>query len=64
MWNPGGARARVSWEVRAPGRTEDWFRAIDRIHREGPLDANGIPPLDRLLEAVNEYSDVFRLGEP
>lgn len=64
MWNPGASPARVSWEVRSPGRTEEWFRTIDRLYREGPLDENGMPPLDGLLTAVNEYADVFRLGEP
>ena len=64
MWNPSAAPARVSWEVRSPGRTEEWFRTLDRLFREGPLDDNGMPPLDKLLEAVNEYNDVFRLGEP
>ena len=62
MWNPAAAPARVSWEVRSPGRTEDWFRTIDRLYREGPIGDNGLPPLDRLIEAVNEYSHVFRLA--
>ena len=64
MWNPNPARARVSWEVRSPGRTEQWFRTIDRLYREGPIDDNGMPPLEPLIEAVSEYGDVFRLGEP
>lgn len=64
MWNPAAAPARVSWEVRSPGRTEEWFRTIDRMYREGPIDENGMPPLEPLIQAVNEYDDVFRLGEP
>ncbi len=64
MWNPNEVPARVSWEVRSPGRTEEWFRTLDRMYREGPLDDNGMPPLEPLIEAVNEYKDVFRLGEP
>jgi mannose-6-phosphate isomerase-like protein (cupin superfamily) len=64
MWNPSAAPARVSWEVRSPGRTEQWFRTVDELFREGPIDENGMPPLEPLIRAVNEYSDVFRLGEP
>src|SRR5919202_1019604 len=43
MWNAAAAEARVRWETRPAGRTEEWFRAIDAEVRKaggkqpGPL---------------------------
>jgi quercetin dioxygenase-like cupin family protein len=59
MWNPSGAEARVLWRTSPAGRTEQWFRAVDRLIREndgrmpGPL-AFGV--------LMNEYGDTFRLA--
>src|SRR3954453_5845023 len=35
MWNPFDTEARATWRTRPALRTEDWFRAIDRLHQEG-----------------------------
>jgi mannose-6-phosphate isomerase-like protein (cupin superfamily) len=43
MWNPGGEPARVLWQTRPGGRTEQWFAAIDALHREGRVGRGGMP---------------------
>jgi mannose-6-phosphate isomerase-like protein (cupin superfamily) len=54
MWNPGEQRARVIWQTRPALRTEDWFRSIDGLLREGGAG----PDFGALL---SEFDDVFRL---
>jgi hypothetical protein len=56
MWADGGV-ARVRWETRPAGRTPQWFRAIDALHRDGR--APGAADWGVLL---TEYRDVFRLA--
>ena len=56
MCNAGGEPARVLWRTSPAGRTENWFRAIDALHREG--EAPGPLAYGALL---SEYRDVFRL---
>jgi mannose-6-phosphate isomerase-like protein (cupin superfamily) len=59
MWNPGSEPARVRWVTTPAGRTEQWFRTLDRIFREGgDVDAGREVDFGALLE---EYADVFRL---
>jgi hypothetical protein len=43
MWNPGAGEARVLWQTRPRGRTEEWFAAIDALHRGGKSDGTGCP---------------------
>jgi mannose-6-phosphate isomerase-like protein (cupin superfamily) len=43
MWNPGEQAARVVWQTRPALRTEEWFRSIDALHREGRVGARGCP---------------------
>lgn len=62
MWNPGGETARVRWQIRPAGRTEQWFEAIDRLHREGRVGRKGIPGPLAFGVLLSEYDDVFRLG--
>jgi quercetin dioxygenase-like cupin family protein len=62
MWNPGGVPARVSWTTSPRGRTEEWFRAIDRLHREGKVAENGMPGPLAFGALLTEYRDVFRLA--
>ena len=65
MWNPAGDRpARVRWETSPRGRTEQWFRAIDRLHREGRVGAGGDPGPLAFGVMLSEYRDVFRLAGP
>ena len=64
MWNPGGIPARAVWQTRPAGRTEQWFRAIDRFHREGRVGSNGMPGPLAFGVLLTEYDDVFRLAVP
>src|SRR2546430_5415135 len=34
MWNASSEEARVLWQTRPAGRTEAWFRGVDRLIRE------------------------------
>ena len=62
MWNPGDAPARVLWQTRPAGRTESWFRSIDRLHREGRVGQNGMPGPLAFAVLLDEFDDVFRLA--
>ena len=64
MWNPGSEPARVLWRTSPGGRTEHWFRAIDRLHREGRVGGNGMPGPLAFGVLLTEYRDVFRLAGP
>ena len=64
MWNPGSEPARAVWQTRPGGRTERWFRAIDRLHREGRVGGDGMPGTLAFSVLLTEYDDVFRLGVP
>ena len=62
MWNPSDEEARASWETRPAGRTERWFRSIDKLHREGQAGDSGMPSPLALGALLSEYPDVFRLA--
>ena len=62
MWNPGDAPVRAIWETTPGGRTLQWFRAIDTLHREGRVDKNGMPGPLAFGVLLTEYDDVFRLA--
>jgi mannose-6-phosphate isomerase-like protein (cupin superfamily) len=64
IWNPGAQPARATWQTRPGGRTEQWFRAIDRLHREGRVGSNGMPGPLAYSVLLTEYDDVFRLAVP
>lgn len=64
MWNSGTERARITWQVRPAGRTEQWFRGIDAVHQSGRVDRNGMPGLLAYAVFLTEYRDVFRLVTP
>jgi mannose-6-phosphate isomerase-like protein (cupin superfamily) len=64
MWNPGSEPALVLWRTSPGGRTEQWFRAIDRLHREGRVGSNGMPGPLAFGVLLTEYRDVFRLAGP
>ena len=61
MWNPAASPARVLWQTMPAGRTESWFRAIDRLHREGRVRGDGMPGPLAFGVMLTEYDDVFRL---
>jgi quercetin dioxygenase-like cupin family protein len=62
MWNPGDEPARAIWETTPGGRTLDWFRTIDALHREGRVAKNGMPGPLAFAVLLTEYDDVFRLA--
>jgi mannose-6-phosphate isomerase-like protein (cupin superfamily) len=62
MWNPGNEPARALWQTRPAGRTEQWFTAIDALHREGRVRSNGMPGPLAFAVLLTEYRDVFRLA--
>jgi len=64
MWNPGEQGARVVWQTRPALRTEQWFRSIDALHREGRVGRNGMPGPLAFGAILSEYDDVFRLAGP
>lgn len=64
MWNEGSEPARVRWRTSPGLRTEQWFRAIDSLHREGKVGRNGMPGPLAFGVMLREYRDVFRLGGP
>ncbi len=64
MWNPGTEPARVRWRTSPGGRTEQWFRAVDSLHRQGKVGRNGMPGPLAFGVMLSEYRDVFRLAGP
>ena len=62
MWNPGDEPVRAIWETTPAGRTLDWFRAIDALHREGRVGKDGMPGPLAFAVMLTEYDDVFRLA--
>jgi quercetin dioxygenase-like cupin family protein len=59
MWNSGNEETRVRWETRPAGRTEQWFRAVDRLIREG---GGRMPGPLAFAPLLDEYRDTFRLA--
>jgi mannose-6-phosphate isomerase-like protein (cupin superfamily) len=64
FWNAGTAPARAIWQVRPAGRTEQWFTAIDAVHRSGRVGKNGRPSPLAYAVFLTEYRDIFRLATP
>ena len=62
MWNPSDEPTRARWETRPAGRTDEWFRAIDGLHREGRVRADGTPSPLAFAVLASEYRDTFRLA--
>jgi quercetin dioxygenase-like cupin family protein len=62
MWNPTPQPARVLWQTRPAGRTEQWFRSIDSLQRSGRVGRNGMPGPLAFGVYLTEFRDVFRLA--
>ena len=59
MWNASAAEARARWETRPAGRTEQWFRAVDRAIAEA---SGKMPGAVTMLTLIDEYDDTIRLA--
>ncbi|HST70177.1 MAG TPA: cupin domain-containing protein [Solirubrobacterales bacterium] len=64
LWNPEEEPARAIWQTFPAGRTEQWFRALDALHREGRTGKDGHPGPLAFGVLLSEYRDVFRLAGP
>lgn len=64
MWNPGDEPVQARWQTSPRGRTEEWFRALDALQREGRVGKNGMPGPLAFGAYLTEYSDVIRLAGP
>lgn len=64
LWNSSDEAARAIWRTSPAGRTEQWFRAIDALHREGRTGRDGQPGPLAFGVLLSEYRDVFRLAGP
>jgi quercetin dioxygenase-like cupin family protein len=62
MWNSSSAPARVRWQTRPAGRTQEWFEAIDQLHRSGRVGRHGMPGPLAFGALLTRYRDVFRLA--
>jgi quercetin dioxygenase-like cupin family protein len=62
MGAAGDEPARVRWQTTPAGRTEDWFRAIDALYRQGRVARDGMPGPLAYGVMLTEYRDVFRLA--
>lgn len=62
MWNAADEPAIVTWQTRPALRTEEWFRSIDALYREGRVGRNGEPGPLAYATLLTEYRDVFRLA--
>lgn len=59
MWNPGDEPAKLIWQTRPAGRTEEWFRAVDAANREA---GDGRPGPLTFAVLLSEYDDTFQLA--
>lgn len=62
MWNPRSEPVRAVWQTTPRLRTEQWFEAIDALHREGRVGKDGMPGPLAFGVLLSEYRDVFRLA--
>jgi quercetin dioxygenase-like cupin family protein len=62
MWNADANPARAIWRTSPRGRTEEWFRAIDRLHGGGRVGKDGMPDPLAFSALLTEYRDVVRLA--
>ncbi len=61
MWNGASGEVRVRWVTEPGGRTEEWFRAIDALHRR---NAEGDVEPQEFVDLLNSYGDVIRIVMP
>jgi mannose-6-phosphate isomerase-like protein (cupin superfamily) len=63
FWNSGTTAARARWQVRPAQRTEEFFRSIDSLRKQGHGTSAGVnPPAGALV--AREFSAEFRPALP
>jgi quercetin dioxygenase-like cupin family protein len=63
FWNSGTTTARAKWQVRPAQRTEEFFRSLDNLRKQGHGTSAGVnPPAGALL--AQEFSAEFRPALP
>jgi mannose-6-phosphate isomerase-like protein (cupin superfamily) len=63
FWNSGTTTARAKWQVRPAQRTEEFFRSVDNLRKQGHGTSAGVsPPAGALL--TREFSAEFRPALP
>src|SRR5262245_37274199 len=58
MWNEGAEEARVTWRTTPPGRTLEWYAAVDAAL----AGRDHMPSRFALAVLLREYGDVIRLA--
>jgi quercetin dioxygenase-like cupin family protein len=58
FWNSGTGIARAKWQVRPAQRTEEFFRAVDNLRKQGHGTSAGLSPPAGALVA-REFSGEF-----
>ena len=63
MWSEESG-TRVTWQTRPAMKTEDFFRTLWGLARDGETNEKGAPNLLRMAVIAREYADEFRLASP
>ena len=64
MWNAAPVPARAVWRTSPPGRTYEWFAALDGLLRSDRVGRNGMPSPLAFGVYLTEFDDVIRLAGP
>ncbi len=64
MWNGGDEEARVKWETRPALRSEEFFRTIGALAREGKLTTRGARDPLAGAAVMQQFRDEFRPTSP
>jgi quercetin dioxygenase-like cupin family protein len=64
MWNGGDEVARVSWETRPALRSEEFFRTIGALARDGKLTTRGAKDPLAGAAVMREFRNEFRPTSP
>jgi quercetin dioxygenase-like cupin family protein len=64
MWNGGDEQARVNWQTRPALRSEEFFRTVAALAREGKLTTRGARDPLAGAAVMQEFRDEFRPASP
>lgn len=56
-WNPTDRPARVAWERRPAGRTEEWAESVYALAQAGKTDEEGVPGPVQTAVIVDEFPE-------